>query len=217
LSPDEQDLALSVAQHALQARGLAQVDINGQPQLHRALLSSVAACAYPQRTTLVEHWQAGGTGSHQIYAHTRDDASVIHTADGGLHTFVLFPSEAALIEHLAGACEWDGVGSASSLELTVPRADFTRACDASAAGDEKAAVQALGGENQAGSALAQALGGRPQISIVQTLRANAAEEQSFTVIGGKQAWLVAPVSRDPNAQLKARTVSRSELAKTLLS
>jgi hypothetical protein len=221
LPPEQQDLALSVARRALEARGLAQTDEKGQMLVHRALLTAVGVCAYPQRSTLVEHWSTGAA-STQLYAHTRGDDSVLHTVDGGVHTFVLLASEAALADHLASACQWDGAPATTPMELTIPRQDFTRVCDASADGAEADALQVLNsatGPSAAGSALVHALASGPRISVVQLLRDDAGPaggEQSFTVIeGGNQAWLVSPVADGADAPLRARTVSRGEIT-TLL-
>ena len=224
LSPEQQDLALSVAQRALEARGLAEVDDDGRLLIHRALLNAVGVCAYPHRTTLIEHWPFG-SGSSVLYSHIRDEDSVVHTVDRGLHSFTLFASEAALVEYLVSACEWKSDAGTPPLELTVPRADFTRVCDASADGSEDEALRLLGaganGASKAGSALVHSLASAPRVSIVQLVEANPASaqgaEQTFTLIdGGERGWVISPTTLATDAPLKVRTVSRSEVGSALL-
>jgi hypothetical protein len=221
LAPEQQDLTLSVARRALEARGLAQVHESGHLLVHRALLTAVGVCAYPQRTTLVEHWLPGAE-STRLFAHTRGEDSVVHTVAGGVHTFVLLPSEAALVDYLATACQWTSAPTAPPMELTMPRQDFTRLCDASATGAESEALKVLASSTEpgkAGPALVHTLASGPRISVVQMLRADdgpSGQEQSFTVIdGGEQFWLISPVADGADAPLRARTVSRSEVT-TLL-
>jgi hypothetical protein len=225
LSPEQQDLALSVAQRGLQARGLAEVDEDGGLLVHRALLNAVGVCAYPHRTTLIEHWPFG-SGSTVLYSHIRDEDSVVHRVARGLHTFTLFASEAALVEYLVSACEWKSDDDSSSfLELTVPPADFTRVCDASATGAEEEALQVLGnagnGASKAGSALVHSLANAPRVSIVQLLRPDSGSgpgsEQTFTLIdGGERGWVISPTTLATDSPLKVRTVSRSEVGTALL-
>jgi hypothetical protein len=139
-----------------------------------------------------------------------------------VHTFVLLSSDAALFDHLAAACNWDGAPTRPQLELTVARQDFTRVCDASAAGAEAEALQVLTAAKapgEAGSALVHALASGPRVSVVQILRPDAeqsVQEQSFTVIEGDgPTWCVAPVTNTADAPLKARTVSRAEITALL--
>jgi hypothetical protein len=221
LSSEQQDLALSVARRALEARGWAQTDDNGQLLIHRALLTAVGICAFPQRSILVDQWSPDGQAT-SLYAHTRDNDRVVHTQTRGVHTFVLLPSEDALVQHLASVCKWNSGASATSLELTIPRQDFTQACDASADGAEAEALKILtraGGAEKASSALAHALATSPRISIVQMVSSNdgqSAQERSFTFIESNgSSWLVAPVTEDENAPLKAHSSTGSEVS-TLL-
>src|SRR4051812_13905336 len=69
LTPEQQDLTLSVAARALEARGLAQVDDAGQLRVHRGLLTAVGVCAYPDRSTVIDHWSADGD-AQRFFAHT---------------------------------------------------------------------------------------------------------------------------------------------------
>ena len=222
LSSEQQDLALSVARRALEARGLAQTDDNGQLLIHRALLSAVGICAFPQRSILVDQWTPNGQGT-SLSAHTRDNDRVVHTQTRGVHTFVVLPSEDDLVQHLASVCKWEGATApAASLELTVPRQDFTRACDASADGSEAEALKILteaGGAEKASSVLAHALSSTPRVSIVQMVRSDTGDtvqEHSFTFIESNgSGWLVAPVAEDENAPLKARSSAGTEVAALL--
>jgi hypothetical protein len=219
LSPDKQDLALSVAHRALEARGLARME-DGELKVHRALLTAVGICAFPQQSTLVDHWSPGGA-AQRLFAHTRETDNVVHIVEGNVHTFTLFSSEKQLADHVAAACSWDGASAGSALELTMKREDFTRACDASADGAEADAVKALGagGSTDAGPALVKALASGPRISVVQRVRFNtgdAATEQSFTVIeGAGRTWCVTPVAEGADAPLRARTVSRADITALL--
>jgi hypothetical protein len=215
LSPEQQDLTLSVARRALEARGLAEANENGQLLVHRALLTAVGVCAYPQRTTLVEHWLPGAESTN-VFAHTRGDDSVVHTVNRGAHTFVLLSSEEALVDHLAAACQWDGKPTTPPMELTITPQDFTRVCDASATGAEADALNVVAGARgprEAGAALVHTLVSGPRISIVQILGADAG---SFTLIeSGEQAWVVSALSEAVDAPLRARTVSRAEITNLL--
>jgi hypothetical protein len=215
-----------VARRALEARGLVQEGDRGQMLVHRALLTAVGVCAFPQQTTLVEHWAAGAEAdATRFFAHSRGDDSVVHSIDSGGHTFVLLSSQQELVDHVAAACKWNGARAASSMELTVGRQDFTRACDASATGATADALQVLtGATGNAGAsyALAHTLASNPRISIVQTFRPGpdgpdgADQEQSFTVIEGDgQVWLIAPVTEAADAPLQARTVSGAEITALL--
>jgi len=222
LTPDQQNVSLSVAGRALEARGLAEIDQFGALLIHRALLTAVGVCAYPQKTALVDYWPANDPGQ-RLYAYTRDNDSAVHTVNRGLHTFVLLPSEAALVNHLVEACQWSNSSATPALELTIPRDEFTKVCDASADGGEAEALKILNSATKAdgaGTALVHSLVSAPRISVVRSLRYNGGQvgpEQSFTVIdGADQAWLVAGVTNDANSQLKARTTSRDEIGKTLL-
>ena len=222
LTLDQQNLSLSVAGRALEARGLAEIDQFGALLLHRALLTAVGVCAYPLKTALVDYWPPNDPGQ-RLYAYTRDSDSVVHTVNGGLHSFVLLPSEAALVSHLVEACQWSNASATPALELTIPRDEFTKVCDASADSGEAQALKILNAAtkaNGAGTALVHSLASTPRISVIRSLRYNAGQagpEQSFTVIdGGDRAWLVAGVTNDANSQLKARTTSRDDIGKTLL-
>jgi len=222
LSPAEQDLALSVARRALEARGLAATDPSGAVLVHRTLLKAVGVCAYPQRTLLIEHWAAGGQPEN-VFVHARDEDRVVHTVAGGLHTFALHSSHSALVDHLGALCGWSGAAVAPNLALTIPRADFTRVCDAAAAGAETEAMEVVAAATKsgaAGSALVRALSGTPRISIVQVLSGpdgQPSDQPSFTVIGGAEgSWVVAPTDNDDGSPLRAQTTSRGELGSTLL-
>ncbi len=179
-------------------------------------------CAFPQRTILIDYLPPGGVG-RRLFAHTLADDSVIHTVDGATHAFVLVPSEEALVDQLAAACQWSNTTAPAQQELTVGRDAFTRACDAAAAGSDAEARQILDGTAGAGEgagALAAVLASGPRISIVQMLQPYATpalQDQSFTVIdNGKQAWMVAPLTNASDAPLRARTVSRADIGTTLL-
>jgi hypothetical protein len=217
LPPQQQDLALSVARRALEARGFAQTGDDSQLLVHRALLTAVGTCAFPQRSILVDHQSADGQAT-SVFTHIRDQDSVVHTGAGGVHTFALLSSAEELVNHLASLCQWNSSSSTAGLELTVPRQDFTRACDASADGAEADAqriLTAAGGADKASSALAHALATRPRISIVQMLRSDEAEavqERAFTFIESDgNGWLVSPVNDSADAPVKVKSSSRTEV------
>ena len=222
LNAEQQNLALSVASRALEARGLAEVDQYGALLLHRALLSGVGACAYPQRTAVIEHWPPGAADPQRFSAHVRDGDAVVHTVDGGLHTFALLAGDAELVDHLGAACLWSNNAAGQSLEITMPRSQFTQVCDASAMGSEAEALQVLAKTTkptEAGTALVHTLASGPRISIVDLALPDAGQswqQQSFTLIDdGERSWLAAPVTADPDSPIKARTASRADIGATL--
>ena len=104
LTPEGMQIALSVAERALQARGLTR---RGQTNpamvhIHETLLTSIGVCLYAQQAIFLYHRRAGQQEPIRYFGHLRDDEVVAHTHPAiALHQFALLPSRDALFAELA--------------------------------------------------------------------------------------------------------------------
>jgi hypothetical protein len=169
LTAEQQSLALTVANHALQARELVQVQERGKLVVHNTLLTAVGVCAYSQKSIFVYHWPTNAENPTRYFGHIREDNIVAHTR----------------------------VPASPAHELTVPGEDFAMVRLLADAGDTEKAIGLLtNNETPANTAraLAVTLATSPRVSIMQTLKyvgAESIQKRDFTLLqNGQHTWLV---------------------------
>lgn len=218
LTPEQRALVLIVAERALRARALAQAQ-DGKLMLHRALLTAVGVCAYPQSVVAAYHWASGAGAPSQFFGHTRDNDAVSHTLpEPLLHHFALWNSKNALIEATLDFCEIQSVANPEPVEFEISSLTFAEAREQAVTGESVNAVKTLadGGVSvHAATALVQTLADAPRVSVFQTVKQisnPAAATREFTLMqNGHQIWWVMPTASEPNAPLYVRTTTRSDL------
>lgn len=218
LTPEQRPLALTIAGRALRARGLAQVQANGEWVLHNDLLAAVGGCAYAQSVASIFHWTPNAGTPARYFAHIRGDNIVAHTRpEDILHRFALLPSQAELMAQILALCNYKNGNGSGKLELTVPGAAFVQVRELAAGGDTAKAVEMLQGHGAApaaAKAFVDTLAASPSVTILQTLKqegGQAVKKQDLTLLqSGQHAWLVI-AAPDDNAPLQIKSTSRADL------
>ncbi len=220
LSPEGRDLALTVAERALRARGLARVGEDGQVTVHNSLLTAVGVCAYSANTVFVYHWSENGESPVRFFGHIRDEDITIHTRpEDVLHSFTLLPSMEHLIQEVLDVCEYNDVPESQSFESTLLSDHFVKARDLASSGEPQKAIDLLVSNNanpEMAGAFVTTLTGSPRISILQTLKQDRSDvvlKRDFTILQNNQyAWLIAATSvEDEATPLLIKTTTQEEL------
>jgi hypothetical protein len=220
LTPEQEAFALVVARRALLARGLAQMQANGELLLHRGLLTAVGTCAYAQASILAYYWPAGAQAPERLFGHIRGDDVVVHTRPAPvLHRFTVLPSKDALVEHVLAFCQFEADPPVTRFDFAVPRQDFADARQLANAGNASAATGLLvqdGVPDAAAAALVTTWSAAPRVSVLQTLvqQGNqAVRAREFTLVqDGQTTWWVAPTpGAEANAPVWVKTVSADEI------
>jgi hypothetical protein len=195
LTAEQQALALTVAERALQARALIERRDDSWA-IHNALLSAVGVCAFPQKMFYAYHWPAGAPFPVRYFGHQRGGECIVHTRPAEvLHLFTRLPSVALMVEQLLAFCAWRDPAPAPRPGFSLNRADLAQVRSCAERG-ETAAAQALLIEHQAAAETAQALvetlAHQPRVSIIQLWRRGASglEAREFTLLqNSTHAWL----------------------------
>lgn len=220
LNPDGRELALTVAARGLRARGLAQVNDDGELNLHATLLAAVGACAYASNTIFVYHWPAAGEVPTRYFGHVRDGDIAAHTRpEDVLHLFTVLPSKEQLIEQVLTACAYEEASSSDPFEFPVNGDEFVQVRELALGGKAQNATELLvsaGTASEAASAFVSTLTNAPRISVLQTLTQEEGEsvlKRDFTVIQNSEyTWFIAPTSEDSeNPALVVRSSGKDEI------
>lgn len=224
LTAEQQSLALNVAQHALQARELVQVQERGKLVVHNTLLTAIGVCAYSQNSIFVYHWPTNAENPTRYFGHIRDADIVAHTRpQDALHLFSVLPSKDQLIEQVLAVCEYRPVPASAAHELTVTGEDFAMVRLLAGAGDTEKAVGLLTDNDtpaDTARALADTLAASPRVSIMQTLKFmgdGSIQKRDFTLLqNGQHIWLViAPPGEADEAPLRVKTTTQDEVGALL--
>jgi len=218
LDEAQRQLALIWAGRALRARGLAQVDGEGELTLHRALLTAVGVCAYSNNAIFVFHWTADGETPSRYFGHMRGEDIAAHTRpEDVLHLFTLLPSKENLLAQVMAFCEYEDAPGEHAYEMMVPTDDFVRARELANNGEADQAVDLLTGDGAGGTAAAfiATLTHSPRISILQTLKQDgdtAVQKSDFTIVQNDEAaWLIAPARAEDDAVLLVKATGSGEV------
>ena len=220
LNRDQYTLALTWAERALRARGLAQRFDDGELKVHSALLTAVGVCAYSQNALFVYHWPSGQETPLRYFGHLRDDQCVAHTRpEDVLHQFALLSSKAHLIEQALQACRYVETPASALAEFEVSRGTLSRARELATDGQSKEAAEQLiatGVPTESAKAVAATLAAAPRVSIFQTIKQQpdgSVLKRDFTLLqNDKQTWLViAPPTDDQNAPLSLKPAGKAEI------
>jgi hypothetical protein len=220
LTPEQEAFALVVARRALLARGLAQMQADGELLMHRGLLTAVGTCAYAQASILVYYWPSGAQAPERLFGHIRGDDAVAHTRPGPvLHRFTVLPSKDVLVEHVLAFCQFEAGPPVAIFDFTVPRQDFADARQFADAGNASAATALLkqdGVSDAAAESLVTTWAAAPCVSVLQTLTQQsnqAVRALEFTLVqSGQNAWWAAPMpGEEANTPIRVKTASASDI------
>ncbi len=223
LDEAQRQLALIWAGRALRARGLAQVNDEGELTVHSALLTAVGVCAYSNNALFAFHWPSNGETPVRYFGHMRGDDIAVHTRpEDVLHLFALLPSKEELLSQVFAFCECEDVPGAHTFEMTVSNDDFVQARELANNGEAEQAVELLtgsGGEGETAVAFIATLANSPRISILQTLKQDgddAVQKSDFTVVQNDEyAWFIASAQTEGDAALLIKSTTRSEVEDVL--
>ncbi len=216
LTNEQQSLALTVAEHALQARQLIQVQANDK-LVDNTLLKAVGVCAYSQNAIFILHWPAQGEIPTRYFGHIRQDGIVAHTRPKNiLHKFSLLPSKEHLIEQVLTVCQYENLPTKQTLEFTMSGAQFVKVRELVEANDTEKAVELLVNNktpSESAKAFIKTLAHSPRISVMQTLSqedSKAVQRRDFTLLqNSHHTWLIiAPPDEEP---LQAKTVNKDKI------
>lgn len=215
---EQQSLAMMVASRALRARGLAQLLDNGQIAIHNALIAAVGVCAYPQQTISVYHWPSQEEFTTRYFAHIRGNEVVVHTRpEDVLHLLSRLPSKEYLVDQMLNVCRVNDNQNADTMQVTLPSQLFGQIRQLTQQGNPQDALGVLaqnGVASDSANSLVTTLAHDPHVSVVQTLKrqaAGAVEKKECTIIQNSvHAWLVQP-SDQSNATLAINAVSKGEV------
>lgn len=221
LTPEQRSLALTVAERALRARELVQVQAGGELIVHRRLLTAVGVCAYPHSAVLVYHWPSQADTPVRYFGHRRENEFVAHSVpDSTLHLFSLLPTREQLVGQVLAVAQFADA-PAEAVEFSVPAQVLGQAreqANAAQAGLAQATLTGSGVATEAAQAFAGALAGNPRVTIMQLLKQQAQGEvlrQDITLLqNGSAAWLVSQPSGGEGA-LQVKTIARDELTALL--
>lgn len=217
LDAAQQVVAFTVAERALRARALAQVQPGGELAIHTALLAAVGVCAYPQTTIFVYHWPANAEAAIRYFGHVRAGEIVVHTRPADvLHLFTRLPSTPHLVAQVFTACGWEDGPTASGQPFTVPAPLFADVRRLATAGAVQGAVDLLR-RNQvvtdSARAFVMTLADAPRLSMVQMRKQvnGAVQACDFTLVQNSQrSWLVTNSTGDEAVTVKSTT--KAEMA-----
>ncbi|MCB9420413.1 MAG: hypothetical protein H6667_11455 [Ardenticatenaceae bacterium] len=218
LTPQQRAMSMVWAGRALRARGLGQLNEDGEMALHHALLTAVGVCAYSNDAIFIYHWPEAGADPSRYFGHLRGEDMASHTRPADvLHQFSLLPSRDHLLEQVFDFCGYEDGSQSADLTMTVNNADFVRARELAGDGQTQAAVEALTQNDvpaETAVAFAATLADSPRVSIFQTLKqdgADSVQKSDFTLVqNSDHTWFIAP-ARDDEAALLVKTTNKNEV------
>lgn len=222
LTAQQRAMSMVWAGRALQARGLGQLNEDGELVLHRALLTAVGVCAYSSTAIFIFHWPEAGAEPSRYFGHIRGDDIASHTRPADiLHQFSLLSSPEHLLAQVFDFCGYEDGAESAELTMTVSSAHFVRARELAGEGQTPAAADLLTSDTipaETASAFAATLADSPRVSIVQTLKQageDTVQKSDFTLVQNSEyTWLVAPAQED-EAALLVKTTNKDEVAALL--
>jgi hypothetical protein len=144
MDEDQRALAHVVAGRGLRARGLAQLNEEGELALHEGVLTAVGTCAYAQKSLILSHWSPEADTPLRYFAHVREEQAVVHTKPGDvLHQLVLLPDQEELPRRIMAFCGCDEMVENGRYEFTIPAQAFAQARQRAEASEEEKAVELL--------------------------------------------------------------------------
>jgi hypothetical protein len=217
LTPEQQAVALRVAERALRARQLAWLRDDGQLMLHNDLLSAVGACAYSQSALMIYHWQAGQTLPTPFFVHIREGDIVVHTRPADvLHQFSRFPASADLLQQVLTICEYRETPANGSYETVLPGPLLGQAQEMAGNGAKAPAVDLLaanGFSRDGAQALVNTLAAENRASNLQLAKQKDGQihQQDYLLLQDEQyTWLVTSENAD-NGRVTIRTATRPDV------
>lgn len=218
LTAQQRAMSMVWAGRALRARGLGQLNEDGELVLHRALLTAVGVCAYSSNAIFIFHWPEAGAEPGRYFGHIRGEDIASHTRPADiLHQFSLLPSHEQLVDQVFDFCGYADGSETAELSMTVSSADFVRARELASAGQAEAAIDLLTGTAapaETAVAFAATLSDSPRVSIFQTLKQtgeDSVQKSDFTIVQNvKYTWFIAP-AQDDEAALLVKTTNKNEL------
>jgi len=194
LYPEQSQLALTIAQRAMRARGFIQFQ-EGNAVFHRWLLEAVSACAFAPRALMVLHKVQGSNPVH-YFAHLTDDVTVLHMRpEDVLHMFSLLPSKSYLIKQLVKLVGLTDEQKKTNISFLLTREQFIEIREYAEGGNITAAHGVLKtGGAPAEWSFVETLANAPSLTVFQFLHVEAdgeAMEEDFSVLNdGALAWLL---------------------------
>lgn len=224
LSTEQQGLALIVAQRALEARGLINVDQEGTLTIHQMLLDAIGTCVFAPKALMLFHWPTGAEAPIQYYGHVGEESFVAHTRPNNvLHAFSLLPSAQNIIDQVLSVCGIRNVPQTEDLSLSLSRSDFVTIRGLAETGELDEAKSLLltnGVSDETSATFIHALSDNPQISILQILHQvedSSVEKRDLTLLqNGEMAWLITATTDDEDGMLQIKPTSRDGV-ETLLN
>lgn len=225
LTPDQNELVLTIAGRALRARELARPEADGALAFHNALLTLVGVCAYSQHVLFAYHWPPDQIIPRRYFGHIRGEDIVAHTRpEDVLHLFSLLPSKAHLIDQVLNACEFEEKPVAAAFEFSLSSNAFASVRELAGNGEAKQAIDLLLAHDtppETAKAFVATLANAPATSILQTVRQpgdGAVEKRDFTVLqNSRETWLGLAANGDgEDGLIRVKTTTREEV-QTLLA
>lgn len=199
MDEDQRALAHVVAGRGLRARGLAQLNEEGELALHEGVLTAVGTCAYAQKSLILSHWSPEVETPRRYFAHVREEQAVVHTKPGDvLHQLVLLPDREELPGRVMAFCECDEMAANGRYEFVIPAQAFAQARQQADAGEEEKAAASLAERDiliEAAQALAKTLASIDSMkaTIFQLWRRadEGVEKREFTILrNAAYSWLL---------------------------
>lgn len=223
-SPEQQEIALTVAGRALQARGLVSKLDSGEIIVHNNLLEAIGTCAYPQQTLSIYHWPADSESTTRYFAHLRAGTVVAHLRPQDvLHLISKLPSKEYLIEQVLNLCKCSENLLDKDIHLSLRNADLTTVRTLAEEGKTQAAIDLLaqqGIQPETSTPFVEALTHRPHISIVQILKQqqnNTLARNECTIIQNERySWLLLPQNEN-SSTLSVQSTNKVDLREKLLT
>lgn len=223
LTAQQRAMSMVWAGRALRARGLGQLNEDGELVLHRALLTAVGVCAYSSQAVFIFHWPEAGAEPSRYFGHIRGDDIASHTRPADiLHQFNLLPDREHLLTRIFDFCNYEDGTETVELSMTVSNTNFVRARELSSEGQTEEAADLLigsGAPMETAVAFVTTLADSPRVSIMQILKQegeDTVQKSDFTLVqNGDYTWLVA-LAQEDEAALLVKTTLKDEL-ETLLA
>lgn len=194
LTPDQNRLALAIAQRAMLAHGFIQIQDAGLV-FHQWLLNAVGTCAFAPKALMILQ-RTSGNNPQQYFVHLNDDVIAMHTWDGGfLHTFSLLPSRDYLIHSVIDITGGSDVMCEECGSFTLPTETFITIREYAERGDVSVAQELMdAGESSESWAFAETLSHSPRLTVFQFLHAKEdgdVEQKDFSLLNDDaRAWLL---------------------------
>lgn len=220
LTPEQNQLALIIAQRALEARGFIEIREN-RPTFHQWVLDGVGACALASKALMILH-RTPEHAPRQFFTHFDDTVTALHVRNSDvLHTFSLMPSRDYLIDRIV---DITGLGDETSSQgevFSISRDVFIQAREAAEGGEVASAVQimqSIGAPDEI-QTFAETLANSPMLTVFQFLNAKDADnvgQKDFSLLhDDARAWFLEAEDDVLHIQAISATAFRIYLEKLL--